>query len=81
MPLWEKATAKEKRLMTSNENHILRIISPLETQSHRDSATSAEKKLDFMFLYTSDRPFMNLRSGHPTCSTWRMVICFGSYSS
>lgn len=59
----------------ANDNHILRIIIPLETQSHRDSVTSAEKKLDFMFLYTSDRPLMKLRSGHPTCSTWRMLMC------
>lgn len=44
MPLRQKATAKEKRLMTSYESHILRITSPLETQSLRDSVTSAGKK-------------------------------------
>lgn len=57
--------------MTSYESHILRIISPLDTQS----VTSAGKKLDFMSLPTSDRPLMNLRSGHPTCSTWRALMC------
>lgn len=75
MPLWEKETVKEERLMTNYERHIMRITSPLETQSHRDSATSPGKRLDFMFLYTSDRPLMNLRSGHPTCSTWRVLMC------
>lgn len=58
--------------MTNYESHIMRITSPLETQSHRDSVTSPGKKLDFMFLYSSNRPLTNLGSGQPTC---RVFIC------